>query len=252
MTSNIRRNVILNYSLFVILILSLVFTPFVRISWHQQAASPAPGLQRASAVEAPPSIEARLGPHSVADIETEGRGVLEITLEGADLPNGKYDVRLICNETHIEKLFSQGFEVLNGLGGNEFQLNLPDGRYADCRTQVDGLGGDLPPFTISFGQGLGGWEYIDRVMGLLDSAVEKYATGDQAQSRNLVIEAYNSNFELIDQDILEDNLELKEKLEKEISQDLIKMIDDKRPASEFKAKVDEIKLELNSARAIVT
>jgi hypothetical protein len=99
----------------------------------------------------------------------------------------------------------------------------------------------------------GGWEYIDTVKSLLDEAVVEYKAGNYEEARSLVRnEAYLSNYEFIESDIAEEDPELMVKIELAIREELVKMIDDRRPAAEIEAHVEEIKTDLEVARAVVT
>ncbi|HEX7032597.1 MAG TPA: hypothetical protein VF172_06325 [Nitrososphaera sp.] len=98
-----------------------------------------------------------------------------------------------------------------------------------------------------------GWYYIDTVKSLLDQAVAEYEAGNYEEARTLTRnEAYLNNFEFIEPDIAEENPELMEKIEIAIREELVQMIDDRRPVDEIRAHVEEIKTELETARAVVT
>ncbi|MGI0049351.1 MAG: hypothetical protein ACREAW_07400, partial [Nitrososphaera sp.] len=98
-----------------------------------------------------------------------------------------------------------------------------------------------------------GWYYIDTVKSLLDEAVAEYKAGNYEEARTLArTEAYLNNFEFIEPDIAEDDPELMVKIELAIREELVKMIDDRRPAAEIEAHVETIKTDLEVARAVVT
>jgi hypothetical protein len=97
-----------------------------------------------------------------------------------------------------------------------------------------------------------GWGYIDRINELLDQAIGAYNEGSYEEARNLAREAYLDNYEYIEADIAEEDRELMEKIEIDMRVDLVAMIDDRRPASEVEAHVDQIKTDLEVARAVVT
>jgi hypothetical protein len=98
-----------------------------------------------------------------------------------------------------------------------------------------------------------GWYYIDTVKSLLDDVVAEYEEGNFEEARTLARnEAYLNNFEFIEPDIAEDDPELMEKIEIAIREELVQMIDDRRPAAEIEAHVEEIKTDLETARAVVT
>lgn len=83
-----------------------------------------------------------------------------------------------------------------------------------------------------------GQAYIDRIVELLDQAVAKYGAGNAQEAKALAIEAYLDNYEFIEADIEEDDPELMEKIELAIREELVKMIDDRRPAAEIEAHVE--------------
>ncbi len=99
---------------------------------------------------------------------------------------------------------------------------------------------------------LGGWEYIERINLLLGESVEKYEQGEFDEARALAREAYLDNYEFIESDIKADNPELMEKIEVDMREKLVKMIDDRKPISEIEAHVDMIKADLQTAKAVVT
>ena len=97
-----------------------------------------------------------------------------------------------------------------------------------------------------------GQSYIDRTIELLDEAVAAYEAGNIQEARALAIEAYLDNYELIEQDISEEDPELMEKIEIAIHEELVAMIDEGRPADEIRTHVEDIKTDLETARAVVT
>lgn len=98
-----------------------------------------------------------------------------------------------------------------------------------------------------------GWYYIDTVKSLLDDVVAEYEAGKFEEARSLARnEAYLNNYEFIEPDIAEDDPDLMVKIELAIREELVQMIDDRRPAAEIEAHVEEIKTDLEVARAIVT
>jgi high-affinity iron transporter len=98
----------------------------------------------------------------------------------------------------------------------------------------------------------GGQAYIDRIIELLDEAVVAYQAGDAQEARALTIEAYLDNYEFIEADIEEDDPELMVKIEVDIREELVAMIDEGRPAAEIVSHVNMIKADLETARAFVT
>lgn len=99
---------------------------------------------------------------------------------------------------------------------------------------------------------LDGWGYIDRITELLDESLEQYEAGNFVDARAHAVEAYLDNYEFIEADIAEDNEELMEQIEVDMRVDLVKMIDDRAPATDIQAHVDQIKADLETARAVVT
>jgi hypothetical protein len=99
---------------------------------------------------------------------------------------------------------------------------------------------------------LDGWGYIDRITELLDESLEQYEAGNFVDARANAVEAYLDNYEFIEADIAEDNEELMEQIEVDMRVDLVKMIDDRAPAEDIQAHVDQIKADLETARAVVT
>jgi hypothetical protein len=101
-------------------------------------------------------------------------------------------------------------------------------------------------------EGLDGWGYIDKIHELLDESLAAYKAGSYEDARNLAREAYLENYEFIEDDIAQDDRELMEEIEIDMRVDLVKMIDDRAPASEVEEHVNLIKTNLETARAIVT
>lgn len=99
---------------------------------------------------------------------------------------------------------------------------------------------------------LDGWGYIDHITELLDEALEQYSAGNTAEARALAIEAYLDNYEFIEADIAEEDRPLMEKIEIDMRVELVQMIDAGAPASEVEAHVEQIKTDLEVARAVVT
>lgn len=97
-----------------------------------------------------------------------------------------------------------------------------------------------------------GWAYIDRIGELLDSAVQEYEEGNFEDARNIAREAYLDNYEFIETDIAEEDPELMAKIELDMREELVSMMDDRRPLEEVQAHVDQIKADLEVARAVVT
>lgn len=139
------------------------------------------------------------------------------------------------------------FEELNGLVSAK----------ADIEQVETAIGGINNEFADVFGfeeeaEELGGWEYIGRINELLDQSVQEYEDGEFDEARALAREAYIDNYEFIEPDIAEDNRELMEKIEADMRVELVQMIDEGRPVAEIQAQVDQIKTDLETARAVVT
>jgi len=97
-----------------------------------------------------------------------------------------------------------------------------------------------------------GWGYIAKINELLDKTVADYKNGAYDEARTAARSAYLDNYENIESDIAEENRELMGKIEAAMRVDLIKMIDDRRPAAEIESQVQMIKTDLETAQAIVT
>ena len=100
--------------------------------------------------------------------------------------------------------------------------------------------------------GTGGWEYIDKIKELLDQAVIEYKEGSYDEARRLARQAYIDNYEFIEMDIEQDNRMLMLKIENDLREELVKMIDERKSNAEIESHVDMIKTDLEIARAIVT
>jgi high-affinity iron transporter len=99
---------------------------------------------------------------------------------------------------------------------------------------------------------LDGWGYIDRIKELLDQSVAEYREGNTQEAEALAIEAYLDNYEFIETDIAQDDRELMLKIEVDMREELVDMIKAGRPAAEIESHVDQIKTDLETARAVVT
>jgi len=97
-----------------------------------------------------------------------------------------------------------------------------------------------------------GWALIDSINEILDQMVTKYSEGSYEEARTLAREAYLDNFELIRVDIAEDNRDLMEIIDSSMRVDLVNMIDNRRPVGEIESHVEQIKSDLEEARAVVT
>ncbi|MGI0020823.1 MAG: hypothetical protein ACREAY_10175 [Nitrososphaera sp.] len=119
------------------------------------------------------------------------------------------------------------------------------------------IGGINHEFAEVFGleeaeQELDGWGYIDRIRELLDESLEQYEAGNTQEARALAVEAYLDNYEFIEADIAVEDKGLMEQIEVDMRIELVKMIDEGKPASEVAAHVEQIKEDLETARAVVT
>ncbi|MEW5839763.1 hypothetical protein [Nitrososphaera sp.] len=125
----------------------------------------------------------------------------------------------------------------------------------EVETVIDGIKHELEEaFGLESAEAseLGGWEYIEQINRLLDQSVSEYREGNFDEARALAVEAYLDNYEYIETDIAEDDKELMEKIEVDMRTDLVKMIDDRAPADDIQAHVDQIKADLQTAKAVVT
>jgi hypothetical protein len=133
-------------------------------------------------------------------------------------------------------------------------LTASNASVEEVGTVLDGISHE---FEEAFGleeedSGYDGQAYINTIIELLDEAVVAYQAGDAQEAKALAIEAYLDNYEFIEADIEEDDAELMEKIEVDIREELVEMIDGGRPASEIASHVDMIKADLETARALVT
>lgn len=122
----------------------------------------------------------------------------------------------------------------------------------DIEPVLDGIVGKLEAaFAIESQQKPDGWGYIDRIRALLDQSVTEYKDGKFEDARAHAREAYLDNYENIEGDIAEDNMNLMTKIEVAMRDDLVKMIDERKPVSDIQAHVDQIKADLDTAKAVV-
>jgi tetratricopeptide (TPR) repeat protein len=99
---------------------------------------------------------------------------------------------------------------------------------------------------------LDGWGYIDKIKELLDKSVAEYKEGNAQEAKALATEAYLDNYELIENDIAQENKELMEKIEIDMRVELVQMIDAGKPAADVESHVNTIKTDLETARTVVT
>lgn len=152
----------------------------------------------------------------------------------ADLPEHEAD--------EIAEFFDQ---LLDAIAANADPANV--------QTLLDGIVHELEEVypTEEGDEQYDGQAYIDTIAELLDQAVVTYQQGDADGAKALAIEAYIDNYEFIEGDIEEDDAELMEKIENAIRVELVEMIEQASPASEVAAQVEEIKADLETARAYV-
>lgn len=143
----------------------------------------------------------------------------------------------------VEELFAE-LDTLTSSNGDPAAVAIAIGGINHEYEEVFGLEGKA--------EELGGWEYIDRIKELLDQSVHEYEEGEFDEARALAREAYLDNYEFIEGDIAEDDPELMEKIELDMREELVQMIDDRRPLAEIEAHVDQIKSDLEVARAVTT
>ncbi|MGI0025241.1 MAG: hypothetical protein ACREA4_08875, partial [Nitrososphaera sp.] len=146
----------------------------------------------------------------------------------------------------------EGAEV-NGYFAQLDNLTATNASFEEVETVIGGIVHELEEV---FGlededSGYDGHAYIDRIIELLDESVAAYQSGDSQQAKALAIEAYLDNYEFIEADIEEDDPELMEKIEVDIREELVAMIDAGRPASEVAAHVSMVKADLETARGLV-
>jgi hypothetical protein len=149
---------------------------------------------------------------------------------------------------HEAEEVAEFFEELNS-------LTAANADFEHVETAIGGINHEYEEVFGLEGSGteeLGGWEYIDRINELLDQSVHEYEEGEFDEARAIAREAYLDNYEYIETDIAEDDRELMEKIEIDMREELVQMIDDRRPVAEIQAHVDQIKADLEVARAITT
>lgn len=96
-----------------------------------------------------------------------------------------------------------------------------------------------------------GQAYINNVESLLNQTLTEYKAGNYQGAREHAVEAYLDNYEYIEADIMQDDPQLKEKIEVALSRELVKMIDEKKPVIEIEAHIGTIKADLEQARTVV-
>lgn len=122
----------------------------------------------------------------------------------------------------------------------------------DIETSVDGIKHELDEvYGLEQGDQVDGQKIIDKINELLDESVAEYKAGNLQQARALAVEAYLDNYEFIESDIQEDNPDLMKKIEINMREKLVQMIDSKQPASQIESHVTTIKSDLETARTVV-
>lgn len=137
------------------------------------------------------------------------------------------------------------------------QLDSLTGSNASFEEVEMVIGAIIHEFEEVFGleeeeSGYDGYAYIDRIIELLDEAVKEYQAGNTKEAEALTIKAYLENYEFIEADIAQDDRELMEKIEIDMRVELVQMIKDGKPAAEIESHVNQIKTDLEVARAVVT
>jgi hypothetical protein len=152
------------------------------------------------------------------------------------------------NEHEAEET-AEFFEKLNSLTKSN----------ADIEEVETVIGGIVHEFEEALGleegggeQELDGWGRLDKIVQLLDQSVTEYKAGNAQKAKALAIEAYLDNYEYVEDDINEENPQLMKQIELEMREQLVAMIDQKKPVSEVESHVDKIKTDIQTARAIVT
>jgi hypothetical protein len=124
----------------------------------------------------------------------------------------------------------------------------------EVKTTIDGVVHEIQEgFKIEPKQEskLNGQQYIDKINELLDQSMAEYKKGNFDQAKALAREAYLDNYENIESDIAKDNKDLMQKIEVNMRVNLVTIINDKKPVAEVQAQVDQIKTDLQTARAVV-
>lgn len=141
---------------------------------------------------------------------------------------------------------SEFFKTLDSLTGSnaDFEdVETAIGAIVHEFEEVFSLEGEEPAYD--------GQAYIDKIIELLDEAVVAFQAGEAQKAKALAVEAYLENYEFIERDIEEDDPELMLKIELDLREELVDMIEQGRPASEVQDHVDGIKADLETARAVV-
>ncbi|HEY7507599.1 MAG TPA: hypothetical protein VH677_00595 [Nitrososphaera sp.] len=137
------------------------------------------------------------------------------------------------------------------------ELNAAVGAMAEreqVNTYLGGISHEMDEvFELGLEGGeLDGWGYIDHIQELLEQVVHEYEEGNAQEARALAIEAYLDNYEFIEADIAEEDRPLMEKIEVDMRVELVQMIDAGAPLSEVEAHVEQIRSDLEVARAVTT
>lgn len=94
-------------------------------------------------------------------------------------------------------------------------------------------------------------DYIAKIEQILNQVKIEYRNGNTQTALDLATLAYIDNYEFIEKDIAEEDIELMEQIERSLRIQLIQMIKDGAPADKVDSHVDEILQHLNSAKVIV-
>jgi len=144
----------------------------------------------------------------------------------------------------VQELFDE-LDSLTASGASPGEVETVIGGVLHELDEVYALG-------IESSEQLDGWGYIDHIKELLDRSVEEYSEGNAPEAKALAVEAYLDNYEFIEGDIAQDDRDLMEKIEIDMRVALVQMIDQGRPVTDIETHVDQIKADLETARAVVT
>jgi hypothetical protein len=146
---------------------------------------------------------------------------------------------------HEGEEIAEFFEDLNS-------LTAANASFEEVETVIGGIAHEFEEvYGLESEKQVDGQKIIDNINKLLDESLAAYDAGNMQRAKALAVEAYLENYELIEGDIEEDDPELMEKIEVDLREELVQMIDAQTPASEIEAHVNSIKSDLETARAIV-
>jgi hypothetical protein len=146
---------------------------------------------------------------------------------------------------HEGEEIAEFFEDLNS-------LTAANASFEEVETVIGGIAHEFEEvYGLESEKQVDGQKIIDNINKLLDESLAAYDAGNMQRAKALAVEAYLENYELIEGDIKEDDPELMEKIELDLREELVQMIDAQTPALEIEAHVNSIKSDLETARAIV-